>query len=302
MTTVNALERAIVRARHQRRPRLGASSAVIRELTTAIQGPGTSIPEPRPEDAPLALVLDYPAPGDTVDFLFWSMTDGVTGRVDSLDPQNFDNYVSANSPMTATAWYSPPANGNGMPPGPPDLMLDAFSTVTGDFIDDDFVEVVSAPELTEQANVGGWVPTEVAVTLEAIDTIDEVLSFDRWILLDAGSPSREDPRQLDVPASAGGIAIAVYTANDVTHRPPPQNFDRWLRIVLDIAAVGGLLLTRGGGDGTDELERRLSAGAAIGSLAGNLGPDAALQVEAALVQDRAAAIKAAAARLPTIGK
>ena len=100
------------------------------------------------------------------------------------------------------------------------------------------------------------------------------------------------------------MAIAVYTPNATTYLGPPEDADRWRKIVLDIAAVGGLLLTRDTDAANqtplENLARRLTANEAIRSLTGNLDPNSAAEIGKVLDEDSQSAIKAAAA-LPPAG-
>src|SRR5262249_15735068 len=147
------------------------------------------------------------------------ITDGITGSAESVDRQLFSAWASAAPVMTAAAWYGPPSgSGNGQPSPPPDIMIDALSLATGEFIDDDFVTVTSHASFSLPANTDGWVPTSTAETLQAFETIGPPLVFDQWIVQNAGTPA---DNMLNVPAGSNGIAIAVYVPDGATFAVPP---------------------------------------------------------------------------------
>ncbi|PYJ28214.1 MAG: hypothetical protein DMF24_04815 [Verrucomicrobia bacterium] len=137
--------------------------------------------------------------------LFWSVTDGMTGQV--LPPAAFSQTVG-NTPLKITAWYfpisGPGRNGDGSA-----IIDDAFSANLGNFIDDTFVDVTSDPTLTNDANVIGIVPTNVAETLKAKQSVLSTTEpFSRWILNDGLMPV--GTTTLGVAKGTIGIAIAIY--------------------------------------------------------------------------------------------
>lgn len=294
MTTINTSERAITRARHQRRPRPpGGSYAVIEQwLPASIGSPGDNFHEPVPAHSPLPDTRHYPGPADTVDFFFWSVTDLSNGSAEGYDRQNFNFWLSSR-PMTAAAWYGPPSGPNGN--GPPDIMIDAFSVVTGGFIDEDFVTVTSDPSLTDQANQDGWVPTTSAESLQAYPSIGATLAFDHWEVLDAGTPARADPSVLSVPARSGGMAVAIYVSNGLIVNPPsgyglPPQF--WT--MGDPALILQALLSQHEGPFAP-LIQRLATNDAIRGLAGGLSQEAVAGIGKLLDQDATAALNEAQA-------
>ena len=118
--------------------------------------------------------------------LFWSVTDGSNGQV--LPPASFNQTVGS-SPLNITASYFP-ISGPGQWGGPGTAIIDdAFSANLGRFIDDTFVDVTSDPTLTNDANVIGIVPTNVAETLVAKSPVPSTGEpFAQWILNDGLMP------------------------------------------------------------------------------------------------------------------
>ena len=137
--------------------------------------------------------------------LFWSVTDGSQGQTYPAGDLTLPQPVDPN--VTVTAWYFPLGGG----PGDLEIIDDAFSANKGAFIDDTFVTVTSDPSLTSQANVVGIVPTEKAETLVASAMVVSTPEpFFQWLSFGPGMPSSTNSAELDVPAKASGIAIAVY--------------------------------------------------------------------------------------------
>lgn len=146
--------------------------------------------------------------------LFWSVTDGVEGQTFPAGP--LTQAVGAN-PLTITAWYYPIGGGG---PGASAIIDDAFSAIKGDFIDDTFVVVTSDASLTTQANVVGVLPTKTALSLQAMASVATTTEpFSKWLSFNAGSASGN---QLEVPAGANGIAIAIYERPQVGSFKPPR--------------------------------------------------------------------------------
>jgi hypothetical protein len=143
--------------------------------------------------------------GGMAKLLFWSVTDGTSGKV--LPPVAFDQPVGP-TPLTITAWYFP-ISGPGVVGNGTAIIDDAFSANLGRFIDDTFVDVTSDPTLTNDANVIGVVPTKVAETLVAKNSVSTTTEpFAQWILNDGLAPVNQPT--LQVPKGTTGIAIAIY--------------------------------------------------------------------------------------------
>lgn len=204
MPHVTVYYRMHVPAGHQRRPRTQAA-----DLTLA-QTAGSDVPNPGIYTPPFFAQLPYDlGGGGLARLLFWNVTDGTLGHV--LAPTPFDQRV-AEKPLTITGWYVPVT---GPDVGDPGIVDEAFSAVLGTFIDDTFVTVLSNPAqandaaLTGDANVSGFVPTDVERQLHArVSVTSTTAPFGRWILNGAGMPL--DDRTLTIKKGDSGIAIAIY--------------------------------------------------------------------------------------------
>jgi hypothetical protein len=162
--------------------------------------------------------------GGMARLLFWSVTDGTHGQV--LPPVAFDQTVGA-FPLTITAWYFP-TSGPGLGNGGTAIIDDAFSANQGRFIDDTFVDVTSDPTLTNDANVIGVVPTNVAETLVARNSVMSTAEpFAQWILNDGLMPA--GATTLNVDQGTLGIAIAIYQQphSIVVKLPDEATYNPW---------------------------------------------------------------------------
>jgi hypothetical protein len=163
--------------------------------------------------------------------LFWSVTDGTNGQTYPAGP--LTQSVGAN-PLTITAWYFPVGGGGN---GSTAIIDDAFSAAKGDFIDDTFVTVTSDPSLTNQANVVGIVPTVKAETLQASATVASTTEpFSKWLSFAAGNPVGNT---IDVPAGAGGLAIAVYERSGAVLNVPSRQYEVGGFLIGGVAVDGG---------------------------------------------------------------
>ena len=98
-------------------------------------------------------------------FLFWSVNDGVVGR---MQPTRSLTVTVTEHPLTLIAWYYHPGGGGpGTPDGGPNVLIDGYSVSRGDFFNEDFVTVTSDPSLSASANTTGRVPTTTAQTIQA---------------------------------------------------------------------------------------------------------------------------------------
>ena len=149
MAHITANYKMYLPAGHHRQPRNANA-----ELSLAPSSGGDT-----PYSPPYFPQLPYTLPNSGGDgmakLLFWSDTDGTTGVV--RPPVAFDIPSSANA-RTVTGWYFP-ISGPGVINGGSAIIDDAFSANLGTFIDDTFVDVISDPSLTADANVIGVVPT-----------------------------------------------------------------------------------------------------------------------------------------------
>ncbi len=217
---------------HHRQPR--NTSIELNLAPTA----GGDVPDPGIYTPPFFPQLPYTLNGGNgmAKLLFWSVTDGINGQV--LPPASFDQTVGA-SPLTITAWYFP-ISGPGTGGGGSAIIDDAFSANLGRFIDDTFVDVTSDPTLTNNANVIGVVPTNVAETLVAKNSVASTTEpFTQWILNDGLMPVNATTLQL--PKGTSGIAIAIYqqAAQVVRPRFNPNQYAIWQWVDYGTMVDGG---------------------------------------------------------------
>jgi hypothetical protein len=211
MPRVNVCYKMFIPAGHHRQPRNTSSELDLDGMAGAGNVTDTYTP-------PFFRTLPFTQNGShgMAQFLFWSVTDGMNGYVMPQPPppppptQETGPTVPVGAfPLTITAWYFP-TSGNGEPL---EILDDAFSASLGKFIDDTFVNVTSDPTLTNDANVIGIVPTNVAETLVANNSVPSTNEpFAEWILNQNFMPFGSTTLNIDKGTS--GIAIAVY------QRPP----------------------------------------------------------------------------------
>lgn len=148
----------------------------------------------------------------TAHFAFWSAVGGANGASFSTNP-NLHVQVGTGD-VQATAWY---IEGDGGGPPTPALLIDAFDVDLGDFVLDDFVDVVTDPSLTADANLDGIVPTTArAEDVRAYASIRAV-PFDEWIVVEGTEPvTAEDLSGLQ---DTTAIAFAMYR----TPQGPPTS-------------------------------------------------------------------------------
>jgi len=176
-------------------------------------------------------------------FVFWSLSDGSGGRTQTS--QALTETVAA-SPLTLVAWYYlPPGGGPG--DGGTAVLIDAYSVLHGDFVDDDFVTVTSDGSLSAAANVDGVVPTAVAETIQAFGSIPTGEGFDDWVASPGGASAVGD--LLTAPAKSGGLAIATYRHTGSTI--PKVNLPREGVMVLFgvVNDASGVVIPIGGAGG-----------------------------------------------------
>jgi hypothetical protein len=215
MPHVNVTYEMFLPVGHHRQPRkYPISSSLAPAAGGDVSNPGVFTP-------PFFSQLSYPPNGSDgmAKLLFWSVTNGTNGQV--LPPAPFNQAVGA-YPITITAWYFPisgPATGNGGSA----IIDDAFSANSGHFIDDTFVDVTSDPSLTSDANVIGFVPTNVAETLVAKNSVLSTPEpFAQWILND--QPMPVGTTALNVDKETIGIAVAIYQQPDSILTKVPSQY------------------------------------------------------------------------------
>jgi hypothetical protein len=281
-----------VPAGHRRRPRSNAA-----DLTLA-QPAGSDVPNPGTYTPPFFAHLPYDLGGNGLArLLFWNVTDGTNGQV--LAPTPFDQAV-AEYPLTITAWYVPVTGPALAEPG---IIGEAFSAALGKFVDDTFVTVTSNPAqvddpaLTGDANVIGFIPTDVERRLQARLTLSSTTEpFGRWILNDTGMPL--DDAMLMVKEGDKGIAVAVYQTKDpVVTRPrvPSQAYYQAGILIGGVVVDGGGNIIIGGVphpiDPLGPLMVRIAHNAVISVEARGLERTVSAQVQKLAAQDALAAVK-----------
>lgn len=172
--------------------------------------------------------------------LFWSVTDGTEGHTFPAAP--LTQPVGAN-PLVITAWYLPISGPGGSGDGSA-IIDDAFSAAKGAFIDDTFVVVTSDAALTTQANVVGVLPTEKALSLQAMVSVASTTEpFAKWLSFGAGDASGN---LLQVPAGANGLAIAVYERSEGIRLEPGRGETLAGTLIGAVAVDGGGAIIVGG--------------------------------------------------------
>lgn len=165
-------------------------------------------------------------------FLFWAVTDPQGGFVQTAP--HLSETITGDT--TVTAWYAP-AGGDG--PGGPGVYIDAFDDSVGDFVDDDFVDVISDPTLTASANLDGWLPTAVAEQARAYASLagHPADPFDQWVVDTTGASAAT--AELDAQQNAAGYAFANYRQPaPVPIGPPPEGAGSWIDILIGIINDG----------------------------------------------------------------
>jgi hypothetical protein len=137
-------------------------------------------------------------------FAFWSITGAADGA--SISTNQSLTVAVGGGDVYATAWYI--EGGIGGPGGGPGVMIDAFDVGLGNFVDDDFVDVVTDASLTFQANEDGWVPTAGAAEDVRAYTGIHGVPFDDWqVFVGAESVTNVD---LDAAQNSSAVAFAFY--------------------------------------------------------------------------------------------
>lgn len=237
MTGVYLYHNLIVRGGHRRQPR--SSHFII-----SLDDPDHDPPRPPQPNAHIvnsfvtestSMEVSYNRGRNRARLLFWSVSDGVNGRVQAPDAlieeegrplRTLTQRVGIRD-LHITAWYFPISTEPGGE-GQTEIIVDAFSTKLGRFIDEDFVDVTSDPTLTENANVNGVVPTIVVETLMARNSVvtgpTTTEPFVQWMLNGHFIPAGDGT--LEIAKSTLGIAIAFYAG---------RSFDDWYYLWETIA-------------------------------------------------------------------
>lgn len=281
-----------VPAGHHRQPRnTGSELSLAPSAEFDVTTPSVTTPSYFPQ-------LPYTLGGGSglAQLLFWSVTDGASGRVAPAGP--LSQPVNTTS-LIITAWYWP-ISGPGRGDGPPVLLIDAFSARLGQFIDDTFVTVTSDPSLTTQANVAGAVPTSSAQVITAHGSVPSTGEpFSQWIDLGAGSAAGP---VLNVPAGTIGFAVAVYDQPDApVLKIPDDDFKIGGTIIGGVAVDGGGFIIVGGKpipiDPWGPMLLRLVQSALVAAAGKGLEAGASVEVQQLAARDALAVIRRAVPRL-----
>jgi hypothetical protein len=194
-------------------------------------------------------------------FAFWSVVGASGGPMFSTNPNL--SVTADSSDMQATAWY---IEGGG--PGGPELLIDAFDVDIGDFVLDDFVDVVSDASLTAEANLDGIVPTTTETEDVRAYTSIRSVPFDQWIVVEGTEPvTAED---LSGVRDSFAIAFAMYQSHQGGYRPPIPNVADATWVTWGVTVDGGGLTGRGPVPPWNPFVRELAAGLALAEAAGTV--------------------------------
>jgi len=191
-------------------------------------------------------------------FAFWSVVGAANGASFTTDP-NLHVKVDSTD-VQATAWYVELGTGVN---GGHQLLIDAFDVDIGDFVLDDFVNVVTDSSLTAEANADGIVPTTSATEDVRAYTSIRGVPFDKWIVVEGAEPvTKED---LTGAESTSAIAFAMYQTPVPT---PKRNFSEETWVAWSVMVDGGGHTGRGPQPPWGPYVRELAAGLALADTAG----------------------------------
>jgi hypothetical protein len=194
-------------------------------------------------------------------FAFWSVVGTTDGASFTTNPNLHVQVDSVD--VQATAWY---IEGGGIGTGGPELLIDAFDVDIGDFVLDDFVDVVSDPSLTSEANLDGIVPTTTRTEdVQAYASIRSV-PFSRWIVVEGAEPVTK--RDLTGTENTTAIAFAMYQSPHGGFHPPRVTVSDVTWVSWGVAVDGGGLTGRGPQPPWGPFVRELAAGLALADTAG----------------------------------
>jgi hypothetical protein len=193
-------------------------------------------------------------------FAFWSVA-GAAGGGSFTPHPNLDVQV-ASTDVQATAWYIEGGTGG---PGGPALLIDAFDVDIGDFVLDDFVDVVTDSSLTAEANADGIVPTGTDTEDVRAYTSIRSVPFKEWIVVEGAEPvSKED---LTGNLNTSAIAFAMYQSPP---KQPKPSFTEQTWVSWSVTVDGGGPTGRGPQPPWNPYLRELAAGLALADTAGIL--------------------------------
>jgi len=247
-----------------RRHHGSAAADIVPPLSTAASSPGTY----QAWASPSISWTDGSGQHDA-GFAFWSVVGSADGASVSTNPSLSVNVGGGD--VYATAWYIP-GGGNGN--GGPGVYIDAFDVNVGNFVDDDFVDVVTDASLTAAANNDGFVPTASAEDIRAYNLIHAVPFLD-WTVV-AGS---EGVSSVDLQAAVrtSAVAFAFYqTPSGPVFRPGHYEIGTWVS--------WGVMVDGGGPTGAGPVPPwnpfvlELAAGLALADAAGKVNEKLRSQV------------------------
>jgi hypothetical protein len=194
-------------------------------------------------------------------FAFWSVVGAAGGPMFSTDTTV--EVIAGPSDMQATAWYIE-GGGNGGPA----LLIDAFDVDIGDFVLDDFVNVVSDASLTAEANLDGIVPTTAQSEDVRAYTSIRAVPFDQWIVVEGTEPvTAED---LDGTQDTSAIAFAMYQSPPGGVKVPSPNVGDVTWVSWGVTVDGGGHSGRGPIPPWSPFVRDLAAGLALADSAASV--------------------------------
>ena len=216
--------------RGRRRNRTGVNANAAVDLAPprveTVVNPGIS----EPWASPTASWSDDNGP-HTLGFAFWSVT-GNRLRGAFVQTEGALHLDVGDAAVIATAWYLPTGGGHGEPGGQAGYFIDAFDVPLGGFVDDDFVDVTTHPNLTAAANEDGFVPTNSREDIRAYETV-EALPFLDWTVVTANQTLND--RVLTGAAGASAVAFAFYM------QPVIAPWGKWVQETT----AGGMVFTPG---------------------------------------------------------
>ena len=170
-------------------------------------------------------------------FLFWAASGTTTGDLtyDAGQTTAAPSFSAGSDPASVIAWYAGIGNG---PPGPPNLVFDAFNASADDWLDWDHTN--DPFTVTSGDRQAGPDADDEVVTSDAPGVVTAMghfpgtgLLFDHWLIFDSADQhvTAWDAEQLTQDEDTSGFAVAVYL--DPTrqpHKPPSSNdrlYDPW---------------------------------------------------------------------------
>ncbi|HKC24097.1 MAG TPA: hypothetical protein VKF32_05110 [Thermoanaerobaculia bacterium] len=218
----------------------------------------------------------------TAYFAFWSVTGAPAGP--SVSTNAFISVPVGSSDVVVKIWYLP-AGGPGTPGGTPGAYIDAFDVNLGDFVDDDFVDVVTHPNLTAAANNDGFVPTASAEDIRSYVSIHSV-PFTTWLV--AAGAEAVNGRVLTAAQGTSTISFAFFQTPALTQpKFPSKEYSESTWVSYGVMVDAGGPTGRGPVPPWNPFLRELAAGLALADAARLLRRDlrgAALQVAARQVE------------------